>query len=141
FTIVTDRLDTTRSFYTEVLGMEEGARPPFPVPGCWLYIGPQPVLHVIGVEHMPTPRRGVLDHMAFRAEGLSAALDRLDAVGVPYRIVRAPGEVRTWQVFFLDPNGAEVELDFDSAERAPDDWKARSGPRIAPGSPDEERLL
>ena len=25
----------------------------------------------------------------------------------------------TWQLFFLDPNGAKVELDFDPAEQAP----------------------
>jgi catechol 2,3-dioxygenase-like lactoylglutathione lyase family enzyme len=128
FTIVTDRLDVTRRFYTELLEMEEGPRPPFPVPGCWLYISQQPVLHVISVKEMPEPRRGVLDHMAFRAEGLMRTLNRLDAAGVSYRIIRAPGELRTWQVFFMDPNGVEVELDFDPAESAPDDWALRRRP-------------
>ncbi len=128
FTIVTDRLDATRAFYSDLLEMKEGPRPPFPVPGCWFYCGQEPVLHVIGVQRMPEPRRGVLDHMAFRAEGLMRALDRLDAAHVPFRIVRSPGAVRTWQVFFDDPNGVEVELDFDPAETAPADWKTRSRP-------------
>ncbi|MCK9259859.1 MAG: VOC family protein [Azoarcus sp.] len=125
FTIVTDQLDNTHSFYTELLGLEEGPRPPFPVPGYWLYAGKQAVLHVVGVDQMPEPRRGALDHMAFHAEGFSETLDHLDKAGIPYRIIRAPGDIRTWQVFMFDPNGVEVELDFEAAERAPADWKVR----------------
>jgi catechol 2,3-dioxygenase-like lactoylglutathione lyase family enzyme len=128
FTIVTDQLEATRRFYVDLLELWEGPRPPFPVPGCWFYAGRHPVLHVIGVQRMPEPRRGALDHMAFRAAGLARALDRLDAAGVAYRILRAPGETRTWQVFFGDPNGVEVELDFDPAESPPADWKSRSRP-------------
>lgn len=125
FTIVTDQLQSTRHFYVEILGLREGPRPPFPIAGYWLYVGPHPVLHVIAVERMPEPRRGVLDHMAFRAEGLAATLERLDKHGIAFRIIRTPGEVRTWQLFCNDPNGVEVELDFAEAEVAPADWKAR----------------
>ncbi|ADP95780.1 glyoxalase/bleomycin resistance protein/dioxygenase-like protein [Marinobacter adhaerens HP15] len=53
-------------------------------------------------------------------------LDRLDQFEVPYRIIRAPGDERTWQVFFKDPNQVDVELDFDASEIPPDDWKLRS---------------
>ena len=107
FTIVTDQLQGTRHFYVEVLGLREGPRPPFPVAGYWLYVGAHPVLHVVAVERMPEPRRGVLDHMAFRAEGLAATLERLDKHGIAFRIIRAPGETRTWQLFCNDPNGVE----------------------------------
>lgn len=125
FTIVTNQLGKTHRFYTELLGLEEGPRPPFPVPGYWLYAGKQAVLHVVGVDQLPEPRRGALDHMAFHAEGLSETLDHLDMADIPYKVIRAPGDTRTWQVFMLDPNGVEVELDFDAFEHPPADWKLR----------------
>ncbi len=128
FTIVTDQLEQTRQFYVELLGLEVGPRPPFPVDGLWLYSERHPVLHVIAVEKMPEPRRGVLDHMAFSSSGLSSMLDKLDHHNIRYRIIRAPGDVRTWQVFFRDPNDVEVELDFPADETAPADWKQRSKP-------------
>ena len=126
FTIVTDQLEQTQHFYENLLGLECGPRPPFPVPGMWLYAEGHPVLHVIAVDHMPNPRRGVLDHMAFFAQGLEETLDQLDQHAIDYRIIRAPGDVRTWQVFFKDPNEVDVELDFAAEEHAPADWKTRS---------------
>jgi len=39
---------------------------------------------------------------------------------VPYDLRRQP-ESRVWQLFFFDPNGARVELDFDPFEAAPSD--------------------
>jgi catechol 2,3-dioxygenase-like lactoylglutathione lyase family enzyme len=126
FTIVTDRLQETLDFY-QMLGLCAGARPNFTVPGSWLYIGTHATLHVVVVEKMPNPRRGVLDHMAFWADGLVAIAARLRAQGVCYRLGRAPAPNRIWQLFFEDPNGAEVELDFHPAEKPPDDWKTSSG--------------
>ncbi|WP_223825014.1 VOC family protein [Pseudomonas profundi] len=126
FTIVTDQLEETQQFYVNLLGLEVGARPPFPVPGLWLYAKGRPVLHVIAINDMPNPRRGVLDHMAFFAQGLTETLDKLDRHAIRYRIIRAPGDIRTWQVFFKDPNDVDVELDFAPAEQAPADWKTRS---------------
>ncbi|EPA96185.1 VOC family protein [Pseudomonas sp. G5(2012)] len=125
FTIVSDQLQVTRDFYVEVLGLVEGPRPPFPVPGFWLYTRNQPVLHVVGVAQMPEPRRGVLDHMAFHASGLQTMCTRLIEHGVRFKIIRAPGSQRTWQLFMQDPNGVEVELDFDASEEPPADWKER----------------
>ncbi|WP_226944614.1 MULTISPECIES: VOC family protein [Pseudomonadaceae] len=126
FTIVTDQLEETQQFYVNLLGLEVGPRPPFPRPGLWLYAKGHPVLHVIAINNMPNPRRGVLDHMAFFAQGLTETLNKLDRHAIRYRIIRAPGDVRTWQVFFKDPNDVDVELDFAPAEQAPADWKTRS---------------
>lgn len=127
FTIVTDQLDVTRAFYVDLLGMREGPRPAFPVPGLWLYANDRPVLHVVAVERMPTPRRGALDHMAYWAEGLADTVASLRSHEVSLRLIRAPGANRTWQLFFNDPNGVEVELDFAETETPPEDWKALSG--------------
>ncbi|MCU6453124.1 VOC family protein [Sphingomonas sp. A2-49] len=128
FTIVTDRLEETRSFYA-ALGLVDGPRPDFGVDGAWLYAGDRPVLHVVAVDRLPEPRRGVLDHMAFAAEGLCDAIATLRDRGAPYRLLRTPRPFSRWQVFAQDPNGAEVELDFDIGETPPDDWKTMAAAR------------
>lgn len=125
FTIVTDRLDETLAFYA-MLGLQPGARPNFGVPGAWLYAAEQPILHVIEVTNMPEPRRGALDHMAYRAQGLLATTRLLEERAIAHRIIRTPAPFRRWQLFFVDPNGVDVELDFDPEELAPDDWRTRA---------------
>lgn len=124
FTIVTDRLDETLAFYA-MLGLHAGARPAFGVPGAWLYATDQPILHVIGVTSMPEPRRGALDHMAYRAQGLLATTQLLEERSIRHRIIRTPAPFRMWQLFFVDPNGVDVELDFDPEEQSPEDWRTR----------------
>jgi catechol 2,3-dioxygenase-like lactoylglutathione lyase family enzyme len=125
FTIVTDRLDETLAFYA-MLGLRAGARPNFGVPGAWLYAAEQPILHVIEVTNMPEPRRGALDHMAYHAQGLLATTQLLKERGIAHRIIRTPAPFHMWQLFFVDPNGVDVELDFDPEEIAPDDWRNRA---------------
>lgn len=127
FTIVTDQLEATRAFYVDLLGMRTGPRPPFPVPGLWLYVQDRPVLHVVEVNQMPMPRRGALDHMAYWAEGLTDTIASLRSHSVNLRLIRSPGAIRTWQLFFNDPNGIEVELDFSETETPPEDWRSLSG--------------
>jgi catechol 2,3-dioxygenase-like lactoylglutathione lyase family enzyme len=124
FTIVTDRLLDTVAFYS-MLGLQQGPRPNFPVPGAWLYSGDRAVLHLVEVTNMPEPRRGALDHIAYWARGLLEVTQVLDARGITHRIIRAPAPFRMWQLFFEDPNGVEVELDFSLDEIAPEDWKTR----------------
>lgn len=126
FTIVTDRPEETREFYA-ALGLHPGPRPNFPIDGFWLYSSEgKPILHVITVKTMPTPRRGALDHMAFRGENLAATLVWLKERNLGGRLVRAPEPFLTWQLFFQDPNGVDVEIDFDSAEPPPPDWKGNT---------------
>jgi catechol 2,3-dioxygenase-like lactoylglutathione lyase family enzyme len=122
FTIVTDQPDKTRDFYA-ALGLHPGPRPNFRVDGFWLYAAEgKPILHVIEVKTMPTPRRGALDHMAFRGSDLAGTLDWVRGQGLQYRLMRAPAPFLTWQLFFPDPNGVEVEIDFDPQEPAPAGW-------------------
>jgi catechol 2,3-dioxygenase-like lactoylglutathione lyase family enzyme len=118
FTILAEDLDATRAFYTEVLGLTEGYRPPFRFPGIWFYAGDRPILHIIHKSPLPDPKGGVFDHMAFSATDLKRSLAELDRRGIEYELVRQVGS-GIWQVFFFDPNGAKVELDFDPAETAP----------------------
>ena len=118
FTVVTDRLDDTRVFY-ERLGLAVGPRPDFGFDGLWLYAGGHPVLHIVEKSAMPIPRRGAIDHIAFYGGNIVDALELLQRERIPYRLLRLPRPWSTWQVFFLDPNGAEVEIDFDAAQTVP----------------------
>ena len=62
-------LDGMIQFYEEVLGLTNGDRPPFDVPGAWLYVGENPVVHLVGVaQHQHTT--GNIDHYALKAEGI-----------------------------------------------------------------------
>lgn len=121
FTILTDDLPGTLSFYEEFLNLKPGARPPFTFPGAWLYAdggkGSDAILHVIAGQPKDRLVKGVIDHMAFSGQGLGAALGKLKARGVAYELRKLPS-YGTWQLFFFDPNGAKVEIDFDPAEQA-----------------------
>ncbi len=118
FTILTDNLPATLAFYDEHLGLRPGARPPFTFPGAWLYAegGRDAILHVIAGVERKVLVKGVIDHMAFTGRDLPATVKRLKERGIGYELRRLP-EYGTWQLFFHDPNGAKVEIDFDPAER------------------------
>lgn len=117
FTVLSSDLEATQAFYCELLGLRAGPRPPFSFPGLWLYAGDEAVLHVIGGRDMPSSPDGVIDHMAFSAEGLTEVVGRLEARHIRYSLRRmADGG---WQLFCRDPDGARVELDFPAQEAAP----------------------
>ncbi len=118
FTILTDQLEETVKFYRELLELEPGDRPPFKFPGAWLYSRGQAVLHVIASDDLPENRAGVIDHMAFSAIGLIDTVEKLKSRKIKYELRRV-SDSNPWQLFFHDPNGAKVELDFDPSESAP----------------------
>jgi catechol 2,3-dioxygenase-like lactoylglutathione lyase family enzyme len=115
FTILTDDVDATTAFYGELLGLTPGARPTLNFPGAWLYAGGEAILHVIGGRSPAELKSGVIDHMAFTATGLAVTIAKLDARGLRYECRRLPDR-GTWQLFFHDPNGARVEMDFAADE-------------------------
>jgi hypothetical protein len=53
--------------------------------------------------------------MAFTGKDLPDVLRRLKARGLAYDLRHLPGN-GVWQLFFHDPSGAKVELDFDATE-------------------------
>jgi len=115
FTILAHDIEETRSFYTKILGLKEGYRPDMGFPGIWFYVGEQWVLHVVVGRKMPSPPAGVIDHMAFSATDINATIARLKENNIAYRMFQQAG-TKVWQIFFDDPNGAKVELDFDPKE-------------------------
>ena len=118
FTILTDDTEATIAFYRDAMGLVDGPRPQFRFPGAWLYANGTPILHVVGDRARDALVPGVIDHMAFTASGLRDTLARLTQLGVAYDCRRQAGN-GPWQVFFHDPNGARVELDFEATEAGP----------------------
>lgn len=119
FTILTDDLDRTLTFYAELLDLHPGPRPPFKFPGAWLYArdGKDPILHVIAGKPKSDLVKGVIDHMAFTGRDLKGLVEKLEARRIEYELRQLP-EYGTWQLFFFDPNDAKIELDFDPSEHA-----------------------
>ncbi len=117
FTVISENEQKTLDFYVGLLGLKVGHRPDLGFPGAWLYAEgkPQAVLHVYFDKPVPAQRAGVIDHMAFTAQGLREVKARFDANGMKYDLRQQVG-AGTWQLFTLDPNGAKVELDFDPSE-------------------------
>ena len=138
YSIRTVDIEASHRFYTGVMGFQVGFRPPFKFPGLWLYNGaPQPesfgVVHIIGVD-LNDPEglkeylgdrdleslqgTGTVDHMAFGATGLTDMRERLARHDVAYREHTVP-TLGLHQVFFEDPSGVTIELNYPAAEAAP----------------------
>ena len=120
-------LARAKEFYTNVLGLEEIARPAFPFDGAWYRVGSQEV-HLI-VSRDPTFRTGkgvTLEdgHFALRAKSFRAALAHLESKGVraggdePGRSMRVnPASVTGYpQIHVLDPDRNVVEINAESVE-------------------------
>ncbi|MFM0640840.1 VOC family protein [Paraburkholderia metrosideri] len=105
-TIVTADLDTARRFFVDVVGLTQGARPPFSIDGYWLYANGRPVIHLIdatvpAIAGRAAPR---IDHIAFRLESADewrALLQRLQAADMPYQLAEVPQ---------MGPQQAELQL-------------------------------
>src|SRR3546814_4987517 len=74
----TAELAAMQTFYSEVLGMSLGPRPPFSFDGAWLYCGGQATVHLVEVPRRPAPEGELrLEHFAFRSEEHTSALQSL----------------------------------------------------------------
>ncbi len=110
-----DELESLARFYSEALGLTVGERPPFRSTGRWLYAAGQPLLHLTAFNgnKAATAHTGRFSHIALKCEDLVAAIARLDACGVRYEVEEVP-LLGQRQIFFTDPAGVGVELNFDS---------------------------
>jgi extradiol dioxygenase family protein len=115
-------LAEVRSFYADVIGLEEGFRPDFGVPGHWLYLGEQPVLHLMEWSEekygeAPGKTQGYLDHVAFSCEDLEGFIAQLERhlVSFKRRDFESPQGGGFTQLVMHDPAGNGVELNFAHA--------------------------
>jgi catechol 2,3-dioxygenase-like lactoylglutathione lyase family enzyme len=138
YSIRTTDLESSRKFYTEVMGFTVGPRPPFKFPGLWLYNGDHgvydnAVVHIIGID-LDDPEglqkylgdrdlsdlkggTGTVDHIAFSATGLATMLAHLKLKGVPHRERTVPS-LGLHQVFLEDPSQVTLELNYSANEEA-----------------------
>ncbi len=109
-----DLLEELRDFYCDIVGLSEGDRPAFRGDGYWLYAGDRAVLHLSVAaddDSCPPFADSTFDHAAFACAGRADYERRLAESNVTYRTAVIPGTGRT-QLFFVDPAGNGVELNF-----------------------------
>jgi catechol 2,3-dioxygenase-like lactoylglutathione lyase family enzyme len=112
YALLTSDVDRTTRFYTEVVGLEVGFRPEMTFQGVWLYAGGQPIVHIIAGKPIAGRETGAVDHLALKAVGdVDSSLDKIKAHGVEYTM-RKLERTGVTQVFFRDPDGVGVELNF-----------------------------
>ena len=115
--IRTANLERMIAFYEDVVGLRNGDRPPFPIPGAWLYCGAQAVVHLVSVDRETVAGADVsLEHFAFGAVDLQAFLANLESRGIQPRMARLP-EWGHWQVNIFDPDGNHLHVDFAPEEQ------------------------
>jgi catechol 2,3-dioxygenase-like lactoylglutathione lyase family enzyme len=130
FLVAADDIDATRDWYARVLGMRSGPHPDFGFPVHWMYLGDTDVVHIGPSARAASENQkkylgrtsqdqgagtGAIDHIAFRASGLRAMLEHLKREKIDFTRRRASGQA-LFQLFFYDPNGIKIELNYDAAE-------------------------
>lgn len=134
YSIRTRDLEASRRFYTDIMGLRSGSRPPFAFPGIWLYLrddeSKSGVVHIIGVDpddpsgltrylgDKPIDAMGgtgTFDHIAFLANGWPAMRERCRVAGVRYEERTVPS-LGLHQVFVVDPSGVTIELNYPASE-------------------------
>ena len=107
-------VERSKDFYVRVLGLRVGPRPPVASVGYWLYLGDQPVIHLVqrAADAPPATGTSAIDHIAFRAINVVSTRNVLRAADVPFREAVIPRD-QSIQVFFHDPDDVKIELNFD----------------------------
>lgn len=112
YALLTSDVEKTTRFYTEVVGLKVGYRPELTFAGVWLYVGAEPIVHIIAGKPIATRETGAVDHLALKANGdVGATLRNLETHGIEHsmRVLERTGVT---QVFFRDPDGVGIELNF-----------------------------
>jgi catechol 2,3-dioxygenase-like lactoylglutathione lyase family enzyme len=113
-TVVTPHLENVRQFFCRIVGLTDGARPPFTFEGHWLYHDGKPVIHLIksNSDHPPAKISSRIDHIAFRVEGETEwekLIARLHADHIEYRPTSLP--VTGERQLFVQPTpGVMIEF-------------------------------
>ena len=131
FLIQCEDIEATATWYESVLGLTRGVTPDFKFPVIWMYLGEQDVVHItqggvnisanrkayIGQRSQDTYGTGTIDHIAFRATGVIDMIAHLEALGIEFK-QRQVSDQGLYQLFMLDPNGVQIELNYDNDEAA-----------------------
>lgn len=117
-------LERSKDWYCKMLGFSEMPRPPFPFKGYWLGINGKIQIHMgqHGIDNSDlyyvgsppdaaTSNTGVVDHIAFLADKPDEFRQRFESMKMDYR-ERALPDFDLYQMFFKDPDGLTIELNF-----------------------------
>src|SRR5438132_5208805 len=132
FLVAADDIDATRDWYARVLGLKSGPHPDFGFPVHWMYAGDVDLIHIgpsakqagenqkkyLGRTSGKSAQEdgtGAIDHIAFRATGLGGMLEHLKKENIKFSQRRANGQA-LFQLFFYDPNGIKIELNYSAEE-------------------------
>jgi catechol 2,3-dioxygenase-like lactoylglutathione lyase family enzyme len=108
--IKTTRLEETRAFFVDVLGLTVGPRPAFDFKGYWLYAGGRDIVHLVETAQPKAPTSvAAINHVALRVSDFKTAKAELIDRGICFQTGNTPGgELR--QIYVIDPNGVRIEL-------------------------------
>jgi len=109
-----ETMEALKEFYTKIVGLKLGFRPPFKSNGYWLYAGNKDVLHLSETKNDEKKDHHVnstFDHMAFSAEDIEKFSEKLKANNIDFYYREVP-EIGTKQIFFKDIVGNGIELIF-----------------------------
>lgn len=107
-------MEQLKVFYRDVVGLQIGERPQLTSFGYWLYAGNKDVLHLSEAKSEEKRKENVattFDHVAFTATDYDATIARLEKLAIKYR-VREINDAGQKQIFFSDPAGNGIELNF-----------------------------
>jgi len=105
-------VDRSVKFYEEVLGLKDGPAPKTSRPLHWVYAGDFPIIHISqsGADKGDAPKNSeICQHIAFRITDHDAAKQRIEKLGIEYRLA-ANEKFSVRQIFFDDPDGVTIEL-------------------------------
>ena len=119
WSISTSRLEETREFFENILGLEVGPRPNLMSKGYWMYTDGTAYVHLIekdpktieskGSTSESPAEGGLEDHIAFSVEDSHKVVESMKQKGIEYWDRLLPDRP-LYQVFIKEPNGFVIEL-------------------------------
>ncbi len=108
-------------FFTEVIGLKKGFRPPFVFPGYWIYSPKnkqEAIIHIFGKEAKfnefslkTNNSNDLLDHIAFVRDDYPIFIKHINKLKIDFNENFIPAS-NTKQVFLKGPENIIVEIDF-----------------------------
>lgn len=113
-TVVTPDLDTVKHFFCHIVGLTDGARPPFRFDGHWLYQDGKAVVHLVksNSDLPPAKLASRIDHIAFRVATETewdTLVTKLQTDNIAYRSSELPGSGER-QLFVTPVPGVMIEF-------------------------------
>jgi catechol-2,3-dioxygenase len=112
--VTAEQLPKMKSFYEDILGLTIGFRAKSKRDGAWLYAGDTPVIHLsVTEDNLNSKDKTHFNHVAFACRGLVDFKTELDSKDVDYMIEqRSLADKEMTQIFFHDPVGVKIEMNF-----------------------------